>query len=65
MRAFSAAKLTVAWVTPFSLPSAFSMAREQLTQLIPPMLSAIFLVLVWLIGVASAYACLVMSTAQI
>ena len=44
MMAFSAARLTVAWVTPFSLLSRFSMARAQFMQVIPPMLRTIFLV---------------------
>jgi hypothetical protein len=49
MIAFSAAKLTVAWVTPFSLESAFSIESEQFMQLIPPMLRVIFLFFPWLI----------------
>ena len=49
MIAFSAAKLTVAWITPFSLESAFSMVSEQFMQLIPPMLRVIFLFFSWLI----------------
>jgi hypothetical protein len=52
MMAFSAAKLTVAWVTPFSFESPFSIARAQLMQLMPPMLSVIFLVFSWLVELA-------------
>src|ERR1035437_6977360 len=47
--AFSAAKLTVACVTPFSLESAFSIESEQFMQLIPPMLKVYFLLFSWLI----------------
>jgi hypothetical protein len=45
MMAFSAARFTVAWVTPFSLESAFSIVLAQFMQVIPPMLRVIFLVL--------------------